>query len=211
MKRLKPIAFFSLASILAFLISLSPLFDFAAQFIALSSILIIIYSLKKKNIPLYIITFTVTLIVLFTNGLNSPLFFLIYFLLFIIAFQNPPTVTLSYSLVLIFILSGSLNSFSSLIPLLSLLLITPLAAFVSNQYLENKHLNDEIGFQETEILLWYSLKFKKFINQISNSAEYILANKDLSPDQKKELYKIKNHAKDLLESSSELTREIENE
>lgn len=209
MFRLKSILFFSLSSLTAYLIYLSSLAIFIPQIIALFSIILIILSLNKKRLSIHLISFIITLIVLETGSLSSPVFFFIYFLLFVIAFQNPPSVTLGFSVALILILSGSLNSPTSLIPLLSLLFITPLAAFVSSQYLETKHLSDQIGADDTEVLLWYSLKFKKFMNQTLTSTDFLLQNRSLNSVQKAEIYKIKNHTQSLLESSHELTQSLE--
>lgn len=211
MFRLKNILFFSLCSLSAYLISLSPLAVFSPQIIALFSIIFIVLSLRKKQLSIHLISFIITLIVLETGSLNSPVFFFIYFLLFVIAFQSPPTVTLGYSVALILILSGSLNSPTSLIPLLSLLFITPLAGFVSSQYLETKHLSDQIITDETEVLRWYSLKFKKFINQTLTSTDFLLQNHQLNSVQKAEIYKIRNHIKNVVDSSRELTQELEDQ
>lgn len=209
MFRFKSILLFSISSLAAYLITLTPAAIFSPQIIALFSIILIFISLKKKKLSIHLISFIITLIVLETGSLNSPVFFFIYFLLFVIAFQSPPSVTLGYSIALILILSGSLNSLPSLIPLLSLLFITPLAAFVSSQYLETKHLSDEVSTQETEVLLWYSLKFKKFMNQTLSSTDFLLHNKNLTSDQKAEIYKIRNHVQSLVDSSKELTEQIE--
>lgn len=209
MARLKSIFFLSFSSLAAYLIFLSPLVKFSPQIIALFSIILIIISFQKKRLPFPLISFVITLIVLETGSLSSPVFFFIYFLLFVIAFQSPPSVTLGFSIALIIILSGSLNSPTSLIPLLSLLFITPLAAFVSSQYLETKHLSDQIGIDDTEFLLWYSLKFKKFMNQTLTSTDFLLQNKNNTPTQKAEIYKIKNHVQSLLKSSQELTEQLE--
>lgn len=209
MLRLKSVLLFSASSLIAYLISLSPIKEFSPQVIALCSIILIFVSLKKKKLSLHLVAFIITLIVLETGSLSSPVFFFIYFLLFVIAFQSPPSVTLGYSIALILILSGSLNSATSLIPLLSLLFITPLTAFVSTQYLETKHLSEEVGTQETEVLLWYSLKFKKFMNQTLTSTDFLLQNRSLTPVQKAEIYKIKNHVQSLIDSSKELTEQIE--
>lgn len=209
MLRLKNTLFFSIISLAAYLISISPLSAFSPQIIAFFSIILIIISLQKKSLSIYLISFIITLIVLETGSLNSPVFFFIYFLLFVIAFQSPPSVTLGYSIALILILSGSLNSPTSLIPLLSLLFITPLAAFVSSQYLQTQHLSDQISLQETEVLLWYSLNFKKFMNQTLASTDFLLQNHSLTPAQKGEIYTIKNHVQNLLKSSRELTQQLE--
>lgn len=204
------IGLFSFSAFLAYLFSISPLSSFTPQAIALISVIIII-TLKQKKILIYLITLLISLIIFTSNGLNSPVFFLIYFLLFIIAFQNPPSTTLSFSIVLIILLSQYLNSVYSLIPLLSLLLITPLAWFVGRQYLENRQLDSSLIKDETDVLLWFSLKFKTGITQIIDTASQLLSQPQMTHTQKEQVRYIKNSAKNLLNSSQKLTHEIDKE
>jgi hypothetical protein len=178
------------------------------QIIALISIIFIYFSLFKKTILLHLIAFIISLIIFDSQGLNSPFFFLIYFLLFTIAFQNPPTTTLSYSLALILLLSQSLNSTQSLIPLASLLFITPLAWFIGKQYLDKTKTDSDIGISETNVLLWLSLKFKTGICQIIDNCAELLST-PLQPSQKEKLKYIKDSAKSLLNSSEKLKDEVD--
>jgi len=209
MPQLAIICIFSLTSILAYIFSITAP-DFAPQAIALITIVSII-CLKQKQLLIYFIAIIINIIVFTTNGLNSPVFFLIYFLLFIIAFQNPPTTTLSYSLVLILFLSQSLNSLYSLLPLISLLFISPLVWFIGRQYLENFKLNNSIERDETDVLLWLSLKFKTGICQIIDTSSELLSQPQLSHTQKEQIHKIKDSAKSLLNSSQKLEEEIDSQ
>lgn len=200
---------FIFVSLTSFLITNSSLNIFIPQIIALISIIFIFLSLYKRIFSLHLIAFIINLIVFDSQGLNSPFFFLIYFLLFTIAFQNPPTTTLSYSLILILLLSTSLD-FQSFIPLISLLFITPLAWFIGKQYLDKKKTDNDIKISETNILLWLSLKFKTGISQIIDNCAELLST-PLQPTQKEKLKYIKDSAKSLLNSSEKLKKEIDNQ
>jgi len=200
------IIYYSLISVFAYLVSLSN--AYIPQAIALASIILLYISLRKKTLNLFLLAFIVTLLIFSTKGLGSPLFFLIYFLLFVIAFQNPPHVTLSYSLVLIILLSITLDN-NSILPLLSLLFITPIAWFVGHQYLEKQKTDFCIAADETAFMFWLTLKFKTGILKIIDSASILLSQPQLSPTQKDEIKFIKDSAKNLLNSSKKLTDEIE--
>lgn len=202
----------SFTSLLSYLWSISPLSHFTVQLLALASIFTISSLLVKKSfLFIYLVSFIINLLVFTTNGLSSPVFFLIYFLLFALAFQHPPSTTIAYSLVLIIFLAQSLVSLISLIPLLSLILITPLAWFIGKQHLENLNLNYHLSLDETKILLWFSLKFKTGIQKIIDQSSQLLENPTLSHTQKNLLVQIKDSAKSLLNSSKKLSREIDEE
>ena len=204
------ILIFIFVSLTSLLLTSSAISQFIPQIIALISIIFIYFSLFKKTISLHLIAFIISLIVFDSQGLNSPFFFLIYFLLFTIAFQNPPTTTLSYSLALILLLSHSLNSNESLIPLVSLLFITPLAWFIGKQYLDKAKTESDIEISETNILLWLSLKFKTGICTIIDNCAELLST-PLLPSQKEKLKYIKDSAKSLLNSSEKLKDEVDNQ
>ena len=204
------ILIFIFVSLTSLLLTSSAISQFIPQIIALISIIFIYFSLFKKTISLHLIAFIISLIVFDSQGLNSPFFFLIYFLLFTIAFQNPPTTTLSYSLALILFLSHSLNSNESLIPLVSLLFITPLAWFIGKQYLDKAKTESDIEISETNILLWLSLKFKTGICTIIDNCAELLST-PLLPSQKEKLKYIKDSAKSLLNSSEKLKDEVDNQ
>ena len=209
MTQIFSILIFIFVSLTSFIITSSSLNVFIPQIIALISIIFIFLSLFKKTFSLHLIAFIINLIVFDSHGLNSPFFFLIYFLLFTIAFQNPPTVTLSCSLTLILLLSHqSLDSPESLIPLISLLFITPLAWFIGKQYLDKAKTDSDIEISETNVLLWLSLKFKTGICQIIDNCGELLST-PLLPTQKEKLKYIKDSAKSLLNSSEKLKKEID--
>ena len=199
---------FIFVTLISSIITSSSLSVFIPQIISLISIIFILLSLFKKTISLHLIAFIICLIVFDSHGLNSPFFFLIYFLLFTIAFQNPPTTTLSYSLTLILLLSQFFDSTQSLIPLASLLFITPLAWFIGKQYLDKIKTDSDIEISETNILMWLSLKFKTGICQIIDNCAELLST-PLQPSQKEKLKYIKDSAKSLLNSSEKLKEEVD--
>jgi len=207
MPQILTILVYILFALTSFIFTNSSLAIYSPQLIALISIIFIILLFQKK-LSLHLISFIITLTVFFTGGLNSSFFFLIYFLLFTLAFQNPPSTTLSYSLVLILLLSQSLNSVQSLIPLSSLLLITPLSWFIGKQYLEKAKIENELSIDETNFLLWLSLKFKTGICQIVETSSELLST-PLEPIQKEKIHYIKDSAKSLLNSSEKLEAEID--
>lgn len=204
------IILFFVVSLFSYIFSISNTLYFAPQLIALTSIAIIVVYFYKKTFSIHLIALLVNLIVFATSGLNSPFFFLIYFLLFVIAFQNPATTTLSYSLFLVLILSQSLNSPISAISLCSLLLITPLAWFIGKQFLEKTKDEEIIAADETDVLLWHSLKLKTGLCQIIDSSSELLSS-PLQPSQKEKVHHIKDSAKSLLNSSQKLTEKIGHE
>jgi len=210
MPQIISIILFFLVSVFSFLFSISNYLYFTPQLIAITSIVILILYFTKKTLSLHLVALLINIIVFSTNGLNSPFFFLIYFFLFIIAFQNPSSSTLTYSLFLVLILSQSLNSFTSVITLSSLLLITPLAWFMGKQFSEKTKNEKIITDDETDVLLWHSLKLKTGLYQIIDSSSEILST-SLTPTQKEKIHKIKESAKSLLHSSNKLTESIDNE
>lgn len=209
MPQILSILIYTFLALTSFIFTNSSVAIYTPQLIALISIIFIILLFQKK-LSLHLISFIITLTVFFTGGLNSSFFFLIYFLLFTLAFQNPPSTTLSYSLVLILLLSQSLNSIQSLIPLSSLLLITPLSWFIGKQYLEKIKTENELSIDETNFLLWLSLKFKTGICQIIETSSELLST-PLQPIQKEKIHYIKDSAKSLFNSSEKLKTEIDNE
>lgn len=169
------------------------------QVIAILSIVTII-SFWKKITPFYPISLIINLIVFSTHGLSSPFFFLIYFLLFVVAFRYKPNESLFLTLTIIIFLAQSLNSYISLIPLISLLFITPLVWLVSRQSLT-------ISLEETRFLLWLNLKFKTGASVILDLSSQ-LQSSPLSYSQKEQVKKIRSSTKNLLNSAEKLTKEI---
>ncbi len=211
MSQLTVISLLSLTSLFGFLLSLTPLSHYLPQIIALISIVLLTVSLRRQTLNLFLVSLLINLIVFGTSGLSSPFFFLIYFLLFVLAFHHPPSTTLAYSLFLIILLSQSLNSTSSLLPLLSLVFISPLAWYVGRQYLNNLKMTNSLAKNETDIFFFLSLDFKNHLLDILDSVSLLQSNPKLTPNQKNELVKIKKISQSLLDSSQNLTRQIDRE
>lgn len=183
---------------------------FYPQIIALASFILILSLFKYKSVSLFILSFIINFIIFATQGLNSPVFFLIYFLLFIIAFQNRPVVTLTYSLAIIIFLSQTLDiGFNSIITLASLLLITPIVYFSGKQHLGKIKTEECLGDSETDILLWHSLKLKTALYKIIDTTSILLSHPEFTHSQKEQLKFIRQSAKSILNSSQELTRQID--
>jgi len=193
MSQIAIIGFFSLTSVLAFLWSLSPYTYFTPQLLAVIGLITVIF-IKKRLLFYQLIALLINLIIFSTGSVHSVFFFLAYFLLFLIAFQYQPATALSVSLIQIILLSQSLNSASSLLPLSSLLLISPFSWFISRQHLT-------LSREETDILLWLNLKFKTGIKVIINST------RDPNPD----LKVIRSSATNLLHSADKLTQEFQDD
>ncbi len=175
------------------LYGLPALNPYIPQVIALLCVLIILalYFFKKLSLPLVVAV--IHLIILSTGGITSLLFFLIYFLLFSLAFQNPPTINLIYSLITILFYSFNLNSFNSLVQLLSLLLITPISYFIALTKSSETEAQDHLSRDQTDFLLWLSLRLKKPLQEIIS----------LSTQSQ-----VRNIAKDLLKDAHKLTESI---
>lgn len=181
--------------LVSFIINQSPsINNYIPQIIAITSIIILLLLIFWHRIYSSSIIFLISIIILSTGTINSPFFFLNYFLLFTLAFQNSPLINLEYSLFIILIYSYNLNSLTSVISLLSLLLITPLTWLISKQQ-ETKNRDEKILSQdETDFLLWISLRLKKSLREII----------DLSSD-----HQTKKIAKNLLKDSEKLSRSID--
>lgn len=139
---------------------------FIPQVIAFISLLIILSLIFSNRLILPLVFLILNLIVFSTGGINSFLFFLIYFLLFSLSLQNHPTTNLIYSLITIIFYSYSLNSLSSLIQLFSILLITPLTFLISQQQEQHEKTQANLSQDETDFLLWISLRLKSSLKQI---------------------------------------------
>jgi hypothetical protein len=207
MSQIAVIGLLSATSISAYLLSLTPIADFLPQSVAFLAILFIVF--RHYRLPvIYLVSLIVNLIIFSTGALNSPFLFLIYFLLFIAAFIQKPAVSLSFSVVSILLLSQSLNSPLSLIPLISLIFITPLVWLVSRQSRSLTQTTETIAVEETDFLLWLNLKFKTGITAIIDLSSQLLS-APVSPVQKESLQKIRSSAKSLLNSADKLTSEID--
>lgn len=170
---------------------LSPL---VPQIIALFSIIIILTLFLTHQLLLPPVIFILNLIVLSTGGISSSLFFLIYFLLFSLSFQNPPSTNLIYSLITIIFYTYSLSSTSTLIQLFSILLITPLTYFISQQQQKQEKIEASLSQDETDFLMWISLRLKTSLKEILSISDNSKINKII---------------KRLLDDSSKLERSID--
>lgn len=209
MHPLSEIVWFTLTSLIAFIISLSPGSGFTPQIIALVGVALIFIRQKLPQLIIYFLSFIGHLLVFSTGGLDSPLFFLIYFLLFTIAFRHRPSVTLSLALANIILLSQTIISPANILPLASILFIGPLAWFVGRQYMENMELEHTLSVNETDILYWINLKFKTGILKIIDSASDLLSSPSLPHSHKQKAKFIKDSARSLLNSSRRLSSDID--
>ncbi|HPJ17302.1 MAG TPA: hypothetical protein PK639_03710 [Candidatus Woesebacteria bacterium] len=188
----------SIFLLLAFLWSISPLNYYTVQLIAFLAI-IFIFLIKNSTISRYLLITLTGLIIFSSHGLASPFFFLSYFLIFYLSFIYSPLSSFLFSLAFTLLLSNTLSSFYSFFTLFSLFLITPLVWFVSHNY-------HTLAVEETDFLLWSSLKFKTGISVIIDLTSQLLST-PLTPTQSDQVKKIKQSAKSLLNSSQKLTHD----
>lgn len=226
------LGFLTTAVLLTFLWTKNPSFSpYTLQLIAL---LIIFYFLNKRlskvafeaslGIDGLILALVTLLLVTASGGLTSPLFFLIYILLFGLAFLFAPLVIAFFTIFLVLLFSSQIKDLSSLLQVIGLLLMTPLALFFGRQYLkvleeehkikiltqQKKALSQEVSQQEEDALLWLSLPFREHVVKILDGSSQMLSDLSrLSPTQKETLTKIHHHAKRLLKLGKKLEKKIE--
>ena len=97
----------------------------------------------------------ILLIIVLTNGLASPLFFFIYFILFLLAFMSESSTIWIFlvSIILFFIPEASRSfNYDTVIKMLSLLLISPIAFFVARELERRQLLNNRIESKTDEII-----------------------------------------------------------
>ena len=131
----------------------------------LTAIFVLLYfvnqaiSSRTKNtfslaIDATIFTLVVLLLVTSTGGLTSPVFFLLYFLLFGLALLFEPAVTVMLALLLVIFFAlapTSKPALDAILQLFSLVLITPLALYFSNQYLKVLEKEEKIKILKQEV------------------------------------------------------------
>lgn len=161
MPLLLKITLFLFCCLVPTIIANSPITLYSPQIIAFLSIILIIYSLIRKKTPTTLVILVVQIIVFTTGGLLSPLLFLEYFLLFSLSFQESPQTILVFSIILAVFISQSLVSTRSLIYLLSLIFISPLAYLVTQKFEESQN-------RKMETLLWLSLELKQKILKLGD-------------------------------------------
>lgn len=182
----------------------------------------------KINLTIDAVIFTVIilLLVISTGGLTSPLFFLIYFLMFGLSLLFEPLISFSLAavLMLFFLFTPTKEEpLKEALQLFSLLLITPIAMFFGKQYLkvlqdeekikileeEEEILEQQIKKEETDVLLWTSLELKRGLTEILDQTSYLLADvSHLTVNQKERLFRIRERATHLLQSSVKLKEDI---
>lgn len=195
-----------LSSSVAYLISISHINSFIPQIIAGTIIILIIFRQNRVQlVPL--ISLVCNLVVFSSGGISSPFYFLIYFLLFSTAFILNPISSLVFSLTTVLLLGQTLVNINSLYSLLSILFIAPLVWLISQETQKVIQNQKTIAQDETDFLLWLSLKFKTGITNIIDLSSQ-LQSSPLNYSQKEHIKKIRTSAKSLLNSSQKLTAEI---
>lgn len=158
-----------------------------------------------------------------TGKLNSPLFFLLYLLLFGLALFLGARSTLVFACGLVVFFLGEIRSLLSLVQLLGLVLMTPLALAFGRQYLEvlqdqakikilvkrQKELTSEV-VQDEKMLAWLTLTLKEQLLQIIDTSSNLLADlSKLTINQKEGLTKINESAKKLLTLGEKMREKLE--
>lgn len=234
------LTFLTIATILTWLWTTTEGLSFYT--LQLVALLILIYFIKNvlklkivnwelkinRYIDATILTMVILLLIFSTGGLSSPLFFLTYFLLFGISFLFKPNLAITYSFILIVFLAsqGNLEYPHNLLRLFSLLLVSPLALFFGQQFLQNladkkrikiyqkKWLDNEKSLenQETNALFWLSLNFKQTLAEIIEISANLLSQfSSLSPHQRDSIRKIKKKAEQLMAEGEKLKTLIDKE
>jgi hypothetical protein len=200
------------------------LFFFLNQFIASRN-----KEKRQANLTIDAIIFTmvILLLVISSGSLTSPLFFLVYFLMFGLSLLFEPLIVLPLTLaiILFFALTPTKQDPSYIaLQLFSLLLITPLALFFGSLYLqvledrekikileaEEGILEEEIGKEETDILMWASLEFKKGLGEILEQTADLLSDLGhLTLSQKERILKIREQTLHLRQTGEKLKEEID--
>jgi hypothetical protein len=173
-----------------------------------------------------ILTLLTLLLVLSTNGLNSPLFFILDFLVLGLSLFFYPSLGFSFSLALTlaFLLNNDLTSTHALTNLISLLLMAPFARFFSTQYLqllEGKQqikilkyqadrLENKIEQEEASTLLWLSIEFKHKLDHALDLVSQISSNLSNIPYHQQDLLKaLYSDLKELFKSGQTLQKQID--
>lgn len=145
------------------------------------------HSHKKSTIPLdlTLLTIIILLLVVETGALTSPLIFLLYFLLFAVAllFEIEATLLLTGTLLSFFLLfpSTDLTDLAHLSELVALIMITPLALYMSHQHSLNLHrenelltLNKHLANEETDTLIFLSNNLSRTLSSALDRLSLII-------------------------------------
>ncbi|MDO8498025.1 MAG: hypothetical protein Q7S61_05795 [bacterium] len=188
---------------LSLFFSKSPLKEYDLQVAA--ALFLILYVSKKIIIPRgiqskllesVIFTFVVTSVVIVTGGTESHFFFLLYFLLFAASLLLEPfiSLTLTVGYIVMFLLTlPETASFESLIPVISIAFISPLALFMGQEYIQIRQsgshiqkLSTKVTQQDQNTLLFMALVIKNHVKSIKDAAENFMGDEELA--------EIKKHA-----------------
>lgn len=170
----------------SFLFSQTPLSSYGLQISAL--LFVALYLIKKvlpktqhRLIEASFFTFIVCSIVAVTGNLSSPFFFLLYFLVFFLSLLLEPTISISATvgIVLLNALSAQISSPQELLPLFSLLLLTPFAIFLGREIKREKQLRKTVTETKENTFLFLSLILKNHLDNINKAAENFLGDHQL--------------------------------
>lgn len=183
---------------------------------------------RQKNDPIKqyqsitiiaIVTIVTVILVLTTGGAASPLFWLMDFLLFFVAVFGRAGAAFSLTLALItaFLLNEPELDQRSLINLVSLLLMAPLAAFFSTQYhqvimtkKENEVLSNQANLLEQSTLIWLALDFRRQMERAVDLVSQISVNLTAIPyHQRDRLNELYRDLKALWQSGQALEKKID--
>jgi len=234
------LAFLTIAAVLAYFWTKNPTLSFYN--LQLTAGLIVLYFLKNlkkpsllnskfyilnsKIIDAVILTLIILLLVFSTGGISSELFFLIYFLLFGLSFGLAPGPSGIFAAVIAVIFLSGAKTSADFLRGASLIFIAPLAVFFGKLHLTNlvnqkrikiyktKWLEDERSLEneETSILLWLALNFRKGVAEILETTALLLSDiGKLTPNQKYLLKKMRRKLKRLLQQGKKLQSKIDKE
>jgi len=201
----------------------------------LTGALIILYfvsrsAFRRLERPFFLATIVLVSIVLLlifsTGGINSPIFFILFFLLFAIALLLAPNqaVIASALLVSIFLWQNFQNLTSStIIDLISLIMMTPLAVVFSRSYLKYLQsvgkitlIKEIVKDEESDSLLWIATTAKpslaSVLNSLTDTILYLNSKSQTTTISKQLLDKLKTIQQDLISlyaSAGTLEKSIE--
>jgi len=157
-----------------------------------AGLFVILYLAKKIFVPessqsrlieSVIFTLVILGIINSTGGLSSPFFFLSYFLLFPLSLLLEPIISITTTLTLIIFFLFSLpanQSFSTLLPIISLAFITPFALYLGEEHRKNEKLKVKNEKTKEETFLFLSLLLKNHLKNIKEAIENFVGDHELT-------------------------------
>jgi len=157
-----------------------------------AGLFVILYLAKKIFVPessqsrlieSVIFTLVILGIINSTGGLSSPFFFLNYFLLFSLSLLLEPIISITTTLTLIIFFLFSLpanQSFSTLLPIISLAFITPFALYLGEEHRKNEKLKVKNEKTKKETFLFLSLLLKNHLKNIKEAIENFVGDHELT-------------------------------